>query len=46
MKCKEVFHKGTDDSRSRPARGAWVEMPLRLWNLNVNAVAPRTGRVG
>ena len=32
--------------RSRPARGAWVEMLLLLHGLRTRFVAPRKGRVG
>ena len=32
--------------RSRPARGAWVEMRLSQKRLMQSGVAPRKGRVG
>ena len=34
-----------DGEPSRPARGAWIEMPVRPVGRGGGAVAPRKGRV-
>ena len=31
--------------RSRPARGAWIEILIQAYNHDCKEVAPRTGRV-
>ena len=41
-----VRRKAVEKLRSRPARGAWVEMLKRYAIRAISVVAPRKGRVG